>query len=90
MNFKNITDLIFAFSHMNTYLDRMTDWEEIILDAFCQKLAQLDENNKIVDNSPSIIKCMLSIKLADVGNSEDFWQPLIDILISSLESSSQT
>ena len=34
-NFKNITDLIYAFAHMREYLDKATDWEEIILDMFC-------------------------------------------------------
>ena len=85
INFKNFTDLMFAFAHMDVYLDKITDWEEKILDVFCQKLAQLDKRNKIVENTPSIIKCMLSIKLVNVGNTEDFWQPLVDILISSLK-----
>ena len=33
---------------------------------------------------------MLSIKLVNVGNTEDFWQPLVDILISSLQQQENT
>ena len=73
LNFKVFTDMIYAFTHMQEYLDKATDWEEIILDVFCQKLAQLDKKGRIVEKTPEIIKCMLSIKLVGVGNTEDFW-----------------
>ena len=38
MEFKDFSDLIFAFSHMEGYLDKASDWEAIILDIFSQKL----------------------------------------------------
>ena len=69
---------------MDDVLDREKDWNNI-LDAFSQKVKKLDEKNEIKFSIPFIIRCMLSFKLVDVGDINEFWSPLVDILCTSLQ-----
>ena len=64
----------------------MGSTDSIILDVFCQKMAQLQESGKLINVCDTVIVCMLSIHMA-IGNREanNFWEPLFEILALSLE-----
>jgi len=86
----DFSNLLFACSHME--FDKQYEWP-ILVEAFCKKLKikspdqqhveLLNENEERIQlswHTPTVIKCMLSFKLADVGDAEDFWQPLTQVL----------
>lgn len=72
----DFSNLLYACSHLNL-LEKNYEWP-ILLEAFSQKLQhQFDIHY--------VIKCMLSLSLAKVGTAEEFWQPLLNLIIIQLE-----
>ena len=75
----DFSNLLYACSHLNL-LEKNYEWP-ILLEAFSQKLQhQFDINY--------VIKCMLSLSIAKVGTGEEFWQPLLNLIIMQLEKQS--
>jgi hypothetical protein len=72
----DFSNLLYACSHLNL-LDKNYEWP-ILLEAFSHKIqSHFDIRHAI--------KCMLSLALAKVGTREEFWQPLLNLIIIQLE-----
>ena len=59
----------------------------VIRDVFCTKLAQLQQNGKLIAFTSITIKSMLSLQMATQvaeGIAKDFWEPLFSILAISI------
>jgi len=76
LSMSEFCNLLYTCAHLELF-DKQHEWP-ILLEAFCRKL-------KYQPHFDDLISCMLSLTLADVGDSEDFWQPLCDMLIGQLE-----
>ena len=76
LSMNDFTNLLFACSHLD-HLDKQYEWP-ILLEVFSQKIqAQFSIQH--------VIKCMLSLTLAKVGTAEEFWQPLLELIIIQLQ-----
>lgn len=76
LSMPDFSNLLYACSHLNL-LERNYEWP-ILLEAFSQKI----QHNFDINYA---IKCMLSFALAKVGTGEEFWQPLLNLIIIYLQ-----
>ena len=89
--FETYTNFLFSASKLHKLLRLDQAEGTIVLDIYCQKLAELSQNDQIVTMIPKIIQGMLSLHLSMSSDKEvaDFWEPLFEILAVSLEQKMQ-
>ncbi|CDW78039.1 UNKNOWN [Stylonychia lemnae] len=72
LKWHQLTNIMFSLSQLNTTTRQNLDWEPY-LNAFKKKISFMFDQEKV-------IKCLTSFSLANVGDKQYFWQPVMKLM----------